>query len=77
VRIRIFGRRAVSPHRKNEGRFGFDTQALHCALQLGGNEAQRDAFLYEAVAELIIFDRALTASEQFGITSYLKEKFLF
>jgi hypothetical protein len=47
-----------------------------CTLQLGGDEAQRDALFFGAIAELIVFDRALAPAEQRGVTRYLKDKYL-
>jgi hypothetical protein len=49
---------------------------LDCTLQVGGDEAQRDALFLGAIAELMIFDRALATDGPLGITRYLKEKYL-
>ena len=46
-----------------------------CTLQLGGDEAQRDALFFGAIAELIFFDRSLATAEQRGIARYLKDKY--
>lgn len=48
---------------------------LACTLELGGTEGEIESLFYGAVAEIIIFNRALSTSEQFGLTRYLKEKY--
>jgi hypothetical protein len=48
---------------------------MDCDLQLGGNQGEGDSLFYGAVAELLIFCRALDPNEQRGITRYLKEKY--
>jgi len=44
-------------------------------IQLGGCENDPGALFYGAIAEVALFARALTASEQFALTKYLKEKY--
>jgi hypothetical protein len=45
-----------------------------CDLQLGGNHCESDSLFYGAIAELLIFRRALRPNEQLGVTRYLQEK---
>jgi hypothetical protein len=52
-----------------------DAQGLDCTLEIGGNEAESDALFNRAIAELAIFERALTATECSGIARYLKERY--
>jgi len=44
-------------------------------IELGGSENDPTALFYGAIAEIALFARALTASEQFALTKYLKEKY--
>lgn len=48
-----------------------------CTLHLGGDEAQRDALFFGAIAELIVFDRALETTECRGVVRFLKDKYCF
>ncbi len=50
------------------------TAGTDCDLQLGGNHGEGDSLFFGAIADLIIFRRALAPNEQLGITRYLKEK---
>lgn len=44
-------------------------------IELGGSESDPAALFYGAIAEVILFSRALRPAEQFGITKYLKQKY--
>jgi hypothetical protein len=57
------------------GRQNGDVPGADCELQLGGNERERDSLFCGAIAEVIIFKRALEPNEQLGIMRYLKEKY--
>ncbi len=50
-------------------------RATDWTIELGGSEADPGALFYGAIAEVILFGRRLTQTEQFAIAGYLKQKY--
>ncbi len=49
--------------------------ATEWVIQLGGCETEPAALFYGAIAEVMLFSRALTAGEQLALGKYMKEKY--